>query len=197
MSKYPEITSVPWINPLGQSILWKTLVSNFDNLGAEQSKQKWLFPKRDLTLKYRLLTRSKARTLWQFYIDQKGRAQIWNFFMQEADADTYVKEYVGTGDGSTTVFNLPSKLAASYTLYVNNIAKTGGGVDYTFSAEGGTDGADQVTFTAAPAEGLYITWSFTGRLKIRSKFAEDNLDFDTFFTRLVTIGVKTKGQLNA
>lgn len=197
MSTYPEITSVPWINPLSQSIRWKTRVSNFDELGAEQRKQKWLFPKRDLTLKYRLLTRAKARTLWQFYIDQKGRFQSWFFFMQESDADTYMKEYVGTGDGSTTVFNLPSKLASSYTLYVNNVAKTGGGVDYTFAAEGGLDGADKVTFTSAPASGLYITWSFTGQLKIRSRFAEDNLDFETFFTRLITTGVKTRGLLNA
>lgn len=197
MAAYPEISSVPWINPLKQSIKFKTLFSNFDELGEEQRKQKKLFPTRDLALKYRLLTRTKARILWQFYIDRGGAFQAFNFFMQEADADTYVKEYVGTGDGSTVDFNLPSKLAASYTLYVDNVAKTPGGVDYTFSAEGGTDGADKATFTAAPSAGLYITWSFTGRLKIGSRFKEDNLDFETFYTRLITMGLETIGLLNA
>lgn len=197
MAEYPTITSVPWINPLSQVLRFKTLVSEFDGLGEEQSKQKYLFVKRDISLKYRLMTRTKARILWQFYLDRKGRHQAFNFFMQPAEVDTYVKEYVGTADGSTVVFNAPSRDAEDYTLYVDNVAKTPGGVDYTLALQAGTDSADKITFTAAPALGLYITWSFTGQLKIRSKFAEDNMNFDTFFTRLTSTGLGLKGQLNA
>lgn len=194
MAVFPTFSSVPMGEPYAEELIFKTLISEFDDLGAELRKQKWLYPKRNIILKYDKITKAQGRTLWTFYIARSGAYEAFNFFTQLTD--TYVSEYVGTGDGTTTDFNLPSKQASSYTVYLNGSAQTGGGVDYTFSSEGGTDGADQIAFTSAPADGSRITVSFTGYLKVRCRFAEDKLAFETFYNRLFTSGLSLKGLLN-
>jgi hypothetical protein len=182
------------MEPWSESLLFRTLRSRFEDLGHPSRKKKWLFPRRNLPIKYKDLSKTNGRTLFQFYLDRGGGHEAFNLFFP--NSDTYSGEYVGTGDGSTLIFNLPSKQAASYTLYVDNVAKTGGGADYTFSSEGGADGADKVTFTVAPASGARITFTFTGYLKIRATFKEDNLDFETFYDRLVNVGMQIQGELN-
>ena len=185
-------------NPLVQKIRFKTLISSFDDKGAEQRKQKWLYPKRDFTLSYVNISKVNAATLWAFYIARGGSYGGFNFFLPEP-ATGYparVGEYIGTGDGSTTVFNLPSKAAASVTVYLDAAEIDAGGVDYTFGSEGGTDGADKITMETAPAIGEVLTMDFTGVLKIRCRFKDDNMDFDTFRDFLVTSGIGLKGLLN-
>ena len=66
-----------------------------------------------------------------------------------------------------------------------------------FGSEGGTDGADKITCNTAPPVGSRLTFSFTGRLKVRAKFAEDMFSFETFYDRLANAGIKLKGLLNA
>jgi hypothetical protein len=195
MALYPATSSVAYAEPLTEGIQWKTLATQFDDLGVEQRKQKWLYPKRIITLHYRFITKAEARTLWAFYIARKGSYEAFSFFYPVSN--TYTTEYVGTGDGTTLVFNLPCKTASSYTLYVDGVAQTAGGTDYTFGALGGADGADKATFVAAPADGARITFSFTGYLKVRARFAEDNMDFETFYDRLINSELKLQGLLNA
>lgn len=193
MTAFPELLLGDGpINPLSESIEFRTLVSEYES-GDAVTKQKWLFPRRSFPLKYQYITVANARTLWQFFISCKGKHLPFNFF--DLFANTYVGEYVGTTDGSTTIYNLPSKLASGYTLYVAGAVKAAG--TYTFTAGGGEDGADKIAFGVAPAAGQYITFDFTGRLKVRCKFGEDLMSFDTFYNRLVTTGLTLKGQLNA
>ena len=45
MASFPSLTSVPYTDPVSIGIRFKTLVSNFDNLGEEKRKQKWVYPK--------------------------------------------------------------------------------------------------------------------------------------------------------
>lgn len=194
MAAFPTNSSIGMLEPWSDSILFKTLRARFDDLGQPSRKRKWLYPRRNPRIRYKSITKANALTLWQFYISRSGSHEAFNLFYPHSN--TYTVEYVGTGDGSTVVFNLPSKQAATYTLYVDGVAKTGGGTDYTFSSEGGTDGADKVTFVAAPASGERITFTFTGYLKIRAIFKEDNLDFETFRDALVNMGVQLQGELN-
>jgi hypothetical protein len=198
MAKYPEFDSVGMINPVTVEIEHKTLLSRFEGLGKEKRRKKWLYPRRNLTFRYRLLQKADGETLWEFYIARGGTYEAFSCFVPEPKQTyrTYTGEYVGTGDGSTTIFNLPAKTSSSYTVYVDGNSQTGGGVDYTFSAGGGPDGEDKITFTAAPNDGVRITYDFTGVLKVRSRFAEDMQGFDFFFDRLVTTGIKLKGLLN-
>lgn len=194
MAAFPALASVAYEQGIVEEIVFKTLASNFEDLGEESRKQKWLYPKRDFKLTYKGVTEAQVKTHYDFYIARKGAFSAFNFFHHLSR--TYTAEYVGTGDGSTLIFNLPSKQAASYTLYVDGVAQTGGGTDYTFSSEGGTDGADKVTFVAAPASGERITFTFTGYLKNHCKFAEDRLSFESFFDRIAHLGLGFKGLLN-
>ena len=193
MAKFPEQTDIKAVVPFVEEIQFKTLVSEFDDLGEEQRKQKWLYPKRRVTLRYRLIAKSDAETLWEFYLARKGKYESFNFFFPHSDS--YEGEYVGSGDGSTTVFNLPSKSGASYAVYIDSVAQSEGS-DYTFGSGTGTDGADKVTFVSAPEEGERITYDFTGNLKIHCRFADDLQRFEMFVMWLTTMGITLQGLLN-
>ncbi len=196
MVAFPDIiTGVSPQNPFQEEIAFKTLATDFEN-GQENTKQKWLYPRRSFTLKYQTITKDEARTLWQFFLDRKGKHEPFNLFLPHVNM--YSSEYVATGDGAETVFNLPSKLAANYTLYQDGAPLTEGvSYDYVFDSEGGADGADKITCNTAPPVGSRLTFTFTGRLKVRAKFAEDMFSFETFYDRLANAGVKLKGLLNA
>ena len=199
MSEFPSHASIPCQVPEITTIRTKTLISSFDDLGEEQRKQKWLYPRRDVQVKFTHLSKANARTLWQFFIDRAGAYSAFNYFL--ALSDTYEGEYVGTGDGSTKIFNLPSKSASSYTLYVDGVSQAAGDSsgdgDYDFTAQGGADGADKIEFWTAPADGERVTFDFTGYLKIRCRYESDMLDFETMREEWRRMGVKLKGLLNA
>ena len=195
MAKFPDSSSLFFIDPEKVQLQFKTLISQFDDLAEKKRKQKWLYPRRNFFLQTEDKSKANGRTLWQFYLDHKGSFEAFNYFM--TSSNTYKGEYVGTGDGSTIIFNLPAKNSSSYKVYKDGVEQTGGGVDYTFAAGAGADGADKITFTAAPASGTRITYDFTGTLKIRCTFAEDKLDFETFYDRLVNMGIQLEGQLNS
>lgn len=196
MVAFPDLlTSVPAQEPYKTSLAFKTLVAAFDNQGETTSKQKWLYPKRTVTLQYKEDGLAYARTIWQFYQARKGRHEAFSFFCPISDI--YVGEYVGTGDGASTIWNLPVKTGSSYTVYLDGAALTGGGTDYTFGAAAGADGEDKITFTVAPSDGARITMDFTGFLKIRCNFAEDIMSWELFLSRIFTAGLKLQGRLNA
>jgi hypothetical protein len=195
MSAFPAVTSIPYDNPISEDIRFKTLISQFDDLGEEKRKQKWLFPKRNITLQYTHLTKIEAVTLWAFYLARNGPFNAFSFFYPWTNS--YTTEYVGTGDGSTTVWNLCSAQATVRTLYLDGASQTEGGVDWTFSSEGGADGADLCTFVAAPTDGQRITFTFQGYLKVYCRFADDIASFDSFFDAIVNTGLKLRGELNA
>ena len=194
MAAFPELSSIAPDEPEKVRIGWKTLISAFDDLGYETRKQKWLYPRRTITLQYTGHSKTDGRTLWQFYLSRKGAYEAFNYFV--GFSNTYTGEYVGSGDGATVIFNLPAKNSSAYTVYKNAVAQSGGGVDYTFAAGAGADGADKITFVAAPDAGDRITYDFTGNLKIRCRFAEDYLDFETFWDRAVMMGIVLTGLLN-
>ena len=207
MATYPNTTDAPYSNPVSIGMRFKTLVSNFDDLGEEKRKQKWLYPKREVTLKYESLSKSEAKTLWQFYQARRGAYESFVWFESTGIGatayNTYVNEYVGTGDSSTLVFNLPAINSSSvHTLYSAGVAVSTS--DYTFDAKGGSNGEDKITMISSTAGGLpvitsteRITYNFTGRLKIRCRFAEDIFSFENFYDRLVNMGIKLNGVLNS
>lgn len=193
MAKYPSNSEIGRKNPEAVTIQQKTLVSQFDGGGREKRKRKWLYPKRDVTVQHEARSKADIATLYAFYMARSGSYEAFSFFL--ALSNTYVGEYVGTGDGSTTAFDLPSADATDYKIYNNGIEQEEG-VAYTFTASGGADGADRVTFSAAPNDGDQITYDFTGYLKIRGRFAEDNMTYETFYDRLTYTGLQIRGLLN-
>lgn len=188
---FPTYTTINYNNPLVITNRFKTLISNFDDMGKELRRRKWLYNKRDITLKYKYISRADARTIWDFYNDMYGSYYTFNFFLEYVD--TYVKEYFETGDGTTTTFTLPSKYTASYTIYNDGSAYSGS--DFTLNANAGADGADQVVFNVAPTTGFKLTISFSGYLVIKCRFMEDKLTNEQMYNKFNTIGVKLRGLL--
>lgn len=199
MAKFPSYTTVGYTSPLKVSIIFKNLKSNFDDLGSEKRRRKWLFPKRNITLVYDYITSAKAKIIWDFYKARYGSYEAFNFFFK--DEDSYTDEYVGTGDGSTTGFDMPGKETSARSLYVDEelyseAADATSEGDYYIVSEGGADGADNIQFNSIPPIGGRITVDFTGLLKVRCRFKEDNLDYTQIVLRLTTIGITLKGLLN-
>jgi hypothetical protein len=190
MTAFPSETNVKITSPLGEQIGYSVLIQNAGLEGIEFRKLKTLYPRRVLSLSFENRTLAQANYLWAFYLSCKGPFTAFRYFFQKTDV--YVQEYVGTGDGSTTIFNLPSKSAASYTMYSNGSSTSA----YTFSSSGGTDGCDKATFSPAPASGAILTWSFTGQLVVRCRFKEQYMDFDTFYRTLVSSKISLQGLLN-
>ncbi len=175
----------------------KTLISNFNDLGEEKRRSKWIYPRRNVQIQFRGVqiqdAGASAKVLTDFYQARKGSFEAFNFFYPFTN--TYEGEYVGTGDSATLGFNLPSKAGESFTVYVDSVAQADGS-DYDFSGEVGTDGADRINFQIAPVSGERITYDFTGTLKIRARFMEDGLSYVDFFNQLIITGVNLKGLLN-
>jgi len=179
----------------------KTLITNFEDLGQEQRKQKRLYPTRDISLNFEKIPIADARILWQFHIDRGGAFEAFNLFMDTTlaeymEVDSYQGEYVGTGDSTTVDFNLPCKTGSDVTVKVDGVTQSEG-VDYNFSGEAGADGADKINFYSAPVSGERITADFTGYLKIHGRFEEDKMSYNNFYNKLITSGLKIKGLLNA
>jgi len=193
MAKFPEYSTLGFANPLGIEIVTKTLVSQFEDLGDEKRKQKKLYPTRNISLSYKNLSRTEGAIIWKFFIARGGSYESFNFFLNYADI--YVGEYVSTGNASDTVYNLPSKTSSLRTIYLNGVAQ-GTPADYTIGSGSGEDGADNITFVAAPGLGVRITYDFTGLLKIRCRFMEDSHSFEQIYNRLISSGVLLKWLLN-
>ncbi len=174
MALYPTLTQSPYLT-LSQDINQKVLKSNFDDLGKEQVKRKWLYPKRNVGLDYRNITNAQLRVLEQFYVDRNGGYLAFTYIMPLTETGIYEGEYVGTGDGSTTVYNLPFKSGASVSITVDGspyvIGDATSGDCYIIEG-GGQDGVDSLICHVTPASGVRVITDFTGRLAIRCRFDE-------------------------
>ena len=200
MAIFPSYESINYGNPVVEEMQFKTLFSNYDDLGEERRKRKWKYPKRLITLQYNYLSKIDGRTIFQFYLDRSGAYEAFSFFKYEIE--TYTGEYVGSGDSSTTLYSLPCKNSYARTLYVNDIEQVLGADsttgDYTYTALGGLDGEDTINFndTSIPEASERITIDFSGNLKIRCRFKEDNMSFDTFYNKFRSFGIQLQGLLN-
>lgn len=73
----------------------------------------------------------------------------------------------------TRYYDLHSLTTNPYVIYVDGVAKTGGGTDYTFISGGGDAGADRIRFTAMQTIGSLITSDLTGFLRIKGRMGDD------------------------
>ena len=196
---YPASSSIRIINPITVKLQYKTLKGEkFGLYQKEQRKSKRSFPLRLLTLKYEGLTPSEMRELFQFYQDMLGAYDDFSFFFPTTWTPLdYENEYVGVGDGSSTLFNMPCVSGEDVVIYNNGIELTDE-VDYYYYQEGGTTGEDYIEFDSGsiPENGDVITADFTGHLKVRCSFLDDELSAEQFSELLVNTGVDLQGQMN-
>jgi len=188
MAAFPEIDT----QSLTVEPEFNTLISQFDG-GGEQRRSKQMYPKYNVTLAYDKIEVADARTLWEFYLARDGAQEafyIYDFTLFPEHKFVHKKQYCGTGDGVTTIFDIPGRETVSHTIYSD-------GVDATTSTSilvgGGNSDSDRVEYDTAPGEGVIITADFTGYLRIRARFAEDKLPRETFIEQIYSYGIKLKG----
>jgi len=154
----------------GQSItlirnpVWSTSIKE-SVAGVETAVGLFPWPRWHYTVQYEVL-RMRAATdelaqLAAFLCKCQGQAQT--FYYTDPDYNTCSAVQFGTGDGSTTLFQLariiydweePVWAPNTYVIFKNGTQLTEG-TDYTMGTTG------QVQFTAAPASGAVLTWTGT------------------------------------
>lgn len=185
MSVYP--TSPMYGYPTVLTPVWNTLISGFEN-GSEQRRQKWVFAKYDVSVKYPALTLAEAKTLYEFYMARKGALGSFHFY--DYYAIDHVGLYVGTGDGVTEIFDIPGSSTSSRVLYENGGVISSG---FAYLTGGGDGSSDRVDYDTAPTLGTIITIDFTGFLRVKVRFALDKLNRENFTTILFKYGLELKG----
>lgn len=189
MALFPEYDQIGYLPGIEITPRFSTSVSTLSG-GQEKRRAKFTFPLYDLKVSYDTLTLAEARTIWQFYKDRSGAYGSFYFYLPYSD--TYEGEYVGTGDGVETTFDVPGNGISSYTVKIDGVTQTDT-ADYNISDGTGVEGADQVIFTAAPSLGEQITIDFTGYYRFKVRFKEDNLPLEVFYQRLVKFGIDLVG----
>lgn len=169
---------------------WDTLVQRVRS-GAEQRRGKLVYAQYDVELLYDVLTQSEmVSDFYAFYMAHKGA--LTSFWFYDIVSQAHVGLYVGVGDGSTEVFDLPGKSTSSRTIYVDGTQQTVT-TDYVILTGGGDGSSDRVDFVSPPAEGDIITCDFTGYLRCHVRFEEDSMDRTLFSVSLFKTGLKLRG----
>jgi len=187
--QYPT-TPIPQY-PVDITTNWNNITSRFDS-GKEQSRQKNLYPKYDVTLTYKVLSSADMQILWNFYQARRGSYESFYFYSLESVQWNGV--FIGIGDGSTTIFDIPGKSTNSNVIYASGLVVPAS--DYTITAGAGDCSSDQITFDTAPTLNTLITTNFVGYLRIRCKFKNDKMTRSGFTGSLYTTGLELKGVAN-
>lgn len=155
--------------------------------GREYRGRTMLYPRYERILRFNVLGDSGAwydgyRTLLGFFNARGGSFD--SFLLDDEDDNSVTAQIIGTGDGTTTAFQLlrtlggfaepiyDTKVAPS--IYDNGTLRTAV-THYSISA-------GLVTFVTPPAVGHVITW--TGTYYWRARFKEDRLEFTRFMRQL-------------
>ena len=159
--------------------------------GKEQRAAFQAYPLWNLTLIYEFLRDAAAyaelQTLAGFFLARQG--QFDSFLFTNPGDKSVTSMAFGTGDGSTTAFQLTRayggggftfvepvmNLNGAPLIYVNGVLKTAG-TDYNIGSTG------ICTFTSAPASAAALTWS--GSFYYRCRFLLDSADFTQFMNGL-------------
>jgi hypothetical protein len=189
MALFPEYDQIGFLPGIGITIEYNTSISTLSG-GQEKRRSKFTFPLYDVNISYDLLTLANARILWQFYKDRKGAYGSFYFYLPYLE--TFEGEYCGTGDGTTTAFDVPGKTITSYTIYDGGSEQTEG-VDYNISSVGGVERAAQINFVVAPVSGNHISVDFRGYYRFKLRFEEDKLSFNVFAQKLIKMGISLVG----
>ena len=200
---FPKIRGLTW--SLTKTPTFSTEVQE-SLAGREVRVQNFQNPIWEFTLSYEYLLNDPAvrdengqtplETLVGFFLARGG--QFDDFLLNESDLTGRLEDSVcsgqpiGTGDGSTTSFQLVRNIGGfleavqnpmnqTATVYVNGVAKTQG-ADYTLAS-------GLVTFTAAPAAGASITADFIMLHRVRfhtgsSRSGKEGIEFSNFYFNL-------------
>lgn len=170
----------------GRTPVWKTTIkeaaSGKELRGSQIASPRWRY-----NLAYEVLRENYGYTELQQIVGlfNSCRGSWDNFLFLDPDDNAVTLQQFGTGDGTTTQF----QLVRSYGAFIEPIAALNGTPvirksgaiqaspsDYTVNTEG------MVSFSFAPGIGEALTW--TGNYYWRCRFTRDELEFDRFLEDL-------------
>ena len=185
MATFPEIPA-----PINMTVspIFKTVVVDLGS-GDEERKIRQQFPKFDVILEYLKMSDADMETLWQFYIARKGAGSSFYVYDQFVSIE-HTSIYLGTGDSATTLYDLPGRTTSGLTIYFNGVFQGSGWNKLT---GGGDSDSDRIQFDSAPSAGVIISADFTGYLRVKCRFMNDNMDRLTFHRVVHGIGLQLKG----
>lgn len=187
MAIYPEINPTPNY-PLVIIPKWRTIVTPMES-GKEQRRAQWVYPKFDVTVTYTALVSSNVQNLYDFYMDRRGSYEafyVYDMALHKSISRSHDGLFVGNGDSTTLTFDLPGRSISAETIFLDGSSVSSS--TYAILTGGGESSADRVQFDAAPSTGQVITADFTGYLRIRARFADENLPFELFEANLQRTG---------
>lgn len=167
---------------------WDTVVQQALN-GMETRIARQTYPRWKWELTYNVLRSNvsygELQQLAGFFNERQGKYDT--FLYQDADDNSVTGQSLGTGDGSTTSFQLirsfggfiepmlaPNGVSA---VYLGGVVQSGG---VTISYWGSTS-PGMITFASAPASGAAITADFSYYFPVRMD--TDNVSFNLFLSQ--------------
>jgi hypothetical protein len=146
-----------------------------------------------LRFNYTEVDEDEMQGIWDFYMARKGSHEAFYIydFMTLMDHESL---FCGTGDGSTSTFDIPGRSTSSHSLYIDGVDQPSG---WEVFYGGGDGGSDEVAFSVPPSDGEDVTIDFTGYLRIRCRFADDNLSRRTLLGIAFGFGISLKGLKDA
>ncbi|MDR3495286.1 MAG: DUF2460 domain-containing protein [Ancalomicrobiaceae bacterium] len=169
--------------------------------GARTQLPRWPFPRWTWTLKANFLrdlgwdgVSVEFQTLATFILSSLTQGTCFGYTDRDDNAAT--NQRFGTGDGTTTAFQLVRSLGGFVEPVllptITSIAVAGSTVSPTIYSLGGKG---VVTFTSAPASSAALTW--TGSYQWLCRFDEDSVDFDHMFKSVYSLkSLKFSSEIN-
>lgn len=178
---FPVLAGLDW--NVVKTPVWKTKIQEAIS-GKELRAAFMSYPLWKFSLSYTVLradsVNAELQSLMGFFLARQGMFD--SFLYTDPTDKSVIGQNFGTGDGTTTAFQLVRSLGAfsepiqnvngAPTIYVNGTATTA----FTLGSTG------IVTFTTAPAAATALTW--TGNFYFRCRFLQDSSDFDNFMNNL-------------
>ena len=182
---YPTLPGLQF--PIGKTPVLRTQVIQAVS-GREVRGSYQQYPLYEFSLSYEFLRDNnlgtEADTLLGFVLTVGGMLQ--SFLYNDATDNAVTAQTLGTGNGTTTAFQLIRTIGAGgfgYIEPVNNVnAITGIYLNGVLTTAYTVNSTGLVTFTAAPASGVAITW--TGTYYYRVRLLQDQADFSLFMQSL-------------
>jgi uncharacterized protein (TIGR02217 family) len=171
---FPTLAGIGY--PVKRTPIWSTIKQQSIS-GLRTRLALWTYPSWAYDLPYSVL-RADSTAEWQtlagFYNQMRGPAGVFQF--NDPNDDAVTAQPFGTGDGTTTVFQLVRTLGAFTEPVFNPISIAAFVAGVPTSISPGSHGL--VVFASPPASGAALTW--TGTYSWVCRFDDDQVEFQNF-----------------
>jgi uncharacterized protein (TIGR02217 family) len=181
--------------PITRTPVWDTIVQQSIS-GKEVRIAKQTYPRWKYELVISILRSSAAysSTEFQYVVGffNSRQGMFDTFLYQDADDNSVTSQALGTGDGTTTVFQfvrafggfiepvLAPNTGGTINVYLNGVLQSGSSYAVNGWGTGSSNGPGSLVFNSAPGSGVVITADFSYYWPCRMQ--TDSVDFSLFLS---------------